>query len=238
MAANFLGTGGTLQRLSVSNLNGLSALTFMAFIKSNIVSTDRGWIKHALPDGTDRFITARYDVSGFSGGGTNVIKAGIQLNGNVEHNAETVSGLQTTDWQHVCVRWESGSDIQIVVDGVDQTDPGSISGGNTGTTSGTDRILLGQGGKDGGSLSWDGILDDFRFYSRYLSIDEILTIINSDGGDDIVEGLQYRYIFGEGAPSSPIPTTVNLINDISGNGNALTRSGAVVNFSEGISVVG
>lgn len=236
MAVEFLSNGGVLQRLSVTGLNGLSAVTYMAFIKSDVIGTDSGWIKHAATDGTDRFITARYDIAGFSGGGTNVIKAGLQLNGSIEHNAETNSGLQTTDWQHVCVRWESGTDIEIIVDGVDETDTGSIAGGNTGTTSGNDRILVGQGSKDAGD-SWDGLIDDVRLYSRYLSLDEINTILNSYGADNIVDGLVYRYIFKEGAPSSVIPTTTNFIRDVAGQGNDLTRVSANVNFAEGIGLI-
>ena len=239
MAIEFTDNGGQVERLGFTSLNGLSAITVMGFIKSDDISTDSGWIKHASPDDTDRFVNIRYDVSGFLGGGTNVIKSGIQLNGGIEHNIESNSGLQTTDWQHVCIRWQSGTDIQIIVNGVDESDNGSVTGSNSGTISGTNRILIGKSGKDTGVNSWDGLIEDVRCYSRYLSLDEINTIFLSYGNDNIVDNLLYRYIFREGAPSTVVPTSTGFIRDISGNGNSLTRSsGGTVNFAEGIVQLG
>ncbi|MCH8163230.1 MAG: hypothetical protein IIA99_03955, partial [Proteobacteria bacterium] len=80
-----------------SYLNGLEALTMAAWVKSNILSSDRGIFNGETPDGGDNVCTMRYDSSGANSGGTNVMKMAVTTGGG-ESQLESSSGVQTTEW--------------------------------------------------------------------------------------------------------------------------------------------
>jgi hypothetical protein len=66
-------------------------------------------------------------------------------------------------------------------------------------------------------------VDDYIYYNRTLSIDEITTIYNAQGSrHGIVYGVLAKYEFDEASEG----TTVTNVVDVSGNGNPLLNSGA------------
>lgn len=233
MSLSCSNNGGFLESLSTILSAGATECTLSTWIKSNVTGVDLGWITHAVPDGRDRFLNMRYDAAGLNSGTTNCIKVGIELNGGDELNMETVSGLQTTDWQHVAYRWQSGSDIEVYVDGELSNAPNGSSGTNTGTISGFDRIIIGKGVKEETpGASWDGLIDDVRLYNRYLSPEEIQTIYATAGVDNIVNGLVYRFIFNELSAGSTIPTTTGFVKGSTIEDNELTASGGTLSYGE------
>lgn len=225
MAIDFVDNSYLTDSDSSSYLDGLSACTWMAWIKSDATSTDAGWQIAVNPSGGDTHICARYDSSGFVGGGTNVVKLGLNLTSG-QHNRETSSSTQTTDWQHVCGRWSSGSVIQVYLDGVEDTFTGGIAGDGTGTFTGTHQPLnIGRGPKAGNG--WNGIVADLRIYNRQLSVNEIQTIYALKGADRIYNGLLVRYAFAESNPGGSIATTSELLKDFGNTGSRhLTRTGS------------
>lgn len=69
-----------------------------------------------------------------------------------------------------------------------------------------------------GGETGDVKVDDIRFYSRQLSVDEVLTIYNSRGGvDGITDGLVASFPFEEGI----IDTAIVNVSDVSGYTNDL-----------------
>ena len=158
-------------------LNGLSAISFGAWIKSNAIDTDAGFIIFAEPSGDDQR-GLRYDSAGSVGGGTNVIKYGVSTEED-SHENESASDRQTTDWQHLMVTWNSGEAAKLYVNGALDT-PTNVDDVIGGTTAGYTTLLVGRGGKDG-SGSWDGLVDDVRVYEVALTAAEVQTVMN--GGD-------------------------------------------------------
>jgi hypothetical protein len=158
-------------------LNGLSAISFGAWIKSNTTETDAGFIIFEGPAGNDTH-DLRYDSVGSSGDGTNVIKYGVATEEG-SHENESASDRQTTDWQHLMVTWNSGQAAKLYVNGnLDtQTHVDDVIGG---TTTGYTTLIVGRGGKDEGG-SWDGLVDDVRVYEVELTAAEVQTVMN--GGD-------------------------------------------------------
>jgi hypothetical protein len=75
-------------------LNGLSAISFGAWIKSNAIGTNAGFIIFANPSGDDQR-DIRYDSAGSVGGGTNVIKYGVATEEG-SHENESAGNVQTT----------------------------------------------------------------------------------------------------------------------------------------------
>ncbi|MCH8219285.1 MAG: hypothetical protein IH892_21230, partial [Planctomycetes bacterium] len=159
-------------------LNGLSDLTVSVWIKSNRTGTDAGFI-HGVdpPVGQDRVFAMRYDSSGASFGGSNLLKVGVVSDGG-NQNLETSNDLQTTEWQHVAMTWTSGGLIEFYADGVQDTPAGRNNPNSGGTVSEVTSLLIGKGGKDEGATEgWDGLIDDVRIYSRVLTAEEIQQVM-------------------------------------------------------------
>ncbi|ELZ95806.1 glycoside hydrolase [Haloferax mucosum ATCC BAA-1512] len=160
-------------------LNGLDAFTLSVWVKSDRTSYDGGIVFGARPDGRDDVLGLRYDRDGAFAGSNgvfyprNIVKASVRVGGAVLQ-FESERFLQTTDWQHLVLTWESGEPLRLYADGEPVSalflgyDGGTPAFGNypTGVTTGSDRILVGQGSKND---RWDGHIDDLRLYDRRLS---------------------------------------------------------------------
>jgi len=225
MAIRFIGNGDNVANNSTTLTNGLSALSMVAWIKSDVTGTDKGWLIMGDPSDQDRLNSMRYDNIGAVTGNNNCLKGGILLSpGNIEHSAETIANIQTTNWQHCVFRWKSGTDINWIIDGVAVNDAGGITGGNTGTITGQTKIIVGLGPKDNsGSNSWNGIVGEIRVYNKYLSLSEAQTMHACPGTDGILDGLIYHYQFEEGGEGENVPATSGIIKGESANKVDLTR---------------
>jgi hypothetical protein len=172
---NFNSNGTVINAAAGAGLNGLGAVTFSLWIKSRVTNSDKGFIDGEAPSGNDSFCTIRYDASGANGGGTNVLKMGLNSTSG-EQQWETANGTQTTEWQHVCMTWASGVGIQFYINGTLDT-PSNVQAVNTGTITGCSTLIVGQGGKDAGG-GWDGFIDDVRIYTRALTADEVPQLLS------------------------------------------------------------
>ncbi len=153
-----------------SYLNGLGEITVAMWIKSRVTNSDNGFINCETPDGSDSFVTMRYDAAGGNGGGTNVLKMGVTSTSG-EQQLETSSGLQTTEWQHVAMTWKGGVALNFYNNGkLDK--PSNVQAQNTGTISGCTTLIVGRGAKDlagNPGTGWNGLIDDVRIYSTVLT---------------------------------------------------------------------
>ncbi|MFW5704985.1 MAG: LamG-like jellyroll fold domain-containing protein, partial [Nanoarchaeota archaeon] len=163
-------------------INGLSEFTVSVWIKADQIGTDRPIFDSEMPDEQDDVFGLRYDVSGFAGGCVDCFKAAIATSDQGANvvQIESSSDLQKTTWQHVAFRWKSGQQLELFIDGLH--DLGSYASGiGTGTLIGSDRLMIGNGAK--GSLSgnsWDGMIDEFRFFPSYLSDDQVYNLYLND----------------------------------------------------------
>jgi hypothetical protein len=160
-------------------LNGLDGLTVSAWVKSDIVGTDKGFIIFMDPNGTDNR-DMRYDDAGAMSGRDDVIKCGITSTEG-RHETESSGGIQVTAWQHIAMTWSAGEPVRIYVDGGldDSFTDQAIQGG---TLTGYTKILVGRGGKDeDGDDAWDGLIDEVRVYDYALSGTEILSAMGLSG---------------------------------------------------------
>lgn len=153
-------------------LNGWSALTVSAWVKSDVTSADRAFFGGDVADGCDRF-GARYDQAGWKSPGTEAIKLALNIDGR-QYQYESASGYQTAEWQHVLFTWASGEGIKLYVDGqLDPalyTDPGLDTA--TGSITNQTRFALGNGAKD----VWAGALDDVAVWDVALSADAVAAL--------------------------------------------------------------
>ncbi len=154
-------------------INGLTAFTLSLWVKASKVNSERGFIFYRSPNGKDQVLAMRYDAEGFKGGGKNVIKAAISTTGGTQIY-ESASGVQTTEWQHLTLTWQTGSKLKLHINGVlDQ--PTFNSDATDGEIAGVERLIIGRGSKDINN-SWNGLVDDVRLYNRVLNTDEIAKI--------------------------------------------------------------
>jgi len=180
-ALEFSGGGDHISNPDGTFLDGLSAITICAWVKSDVTNTDKGFIIFENPMGNDDR-NIRYDASGVAGGGYNCLKMGLTIAtaaGNANQQLESSNNSQTTDWQHVALVWSSGQQLQLYLDGELDT-PTFNDPAETGTLVGNVKVIIGKGCKDTGLASWDGLIDDVRIYNRVLTQEEIKSVMRGD----------------------------------------------------------
>ncbi len=176
----FLGTGQKVEDDDGEDyLNGLEAITIVMWVKARSVPTDKGFIIGEPPDGGDNVCTMRYDAAGASFGGAAVLKMAVTSTPGGEQQLESSAGQQITGWHHVAMTWTSGGLIEFYSNGKLDTPTGRSNPNNAGPISGCNTLIVGQGGKDTGNLSWDGFIDDVRIYDTALTAAQITELYNS-----------------------------------------------------------
>jgi hypothetical protein len=181
---DFTGGNATVVNAAAgTGLNGLSAITIAMWVKSRVANTDKGFIICESPAGNDSFCTMRYDAAGANGGGANVLKMAVTSTSG-EQQLESSAGLQTTEWQHVCMTWQGGVGLKFYSNGKLDT-PSNVQAANTGTISGNTTLIVGQGGKDnsGGAGGWNGYIDDVRIYTTALTDDQVADLLSFASAD-------------------------------------------------------
>jgi len=157
---DFSGMGDyVVNELAGPYLNYLDALTISMWIQSDLINTDKGFIIGADPAGNDQR-GMRYDSAGASCGGDDVIKYGVATNEGSQET-ESSENIQTTDWQHVLLTWQSGVGTTLYINGI-YNEPNCGSTVRGGLTSGYTKLLVGKGGKGSDTSGWDGRIDDVR----------------------------------------------------------------------------
>ena len=168
------GSGSSAEDTNGLNyINGLDAFSVSVWVKSTSVDSDRGIFHGIDPDGGDVVFTLRYDAKGWAGGGTNVIKAGINTTGGAQQY-ESASGVQTTEWQHLVVTWSSGNQLALYIDG-SADEPTDNQDATEGEITDATKFVIGKGGKDA-NASWNGLIDEVHLYNRVLETAEITSL--------------------------------------------------------------
>ncbi len=158
-------------------INGLGAVTIAMWIKSNQTGTDKGFLDCVDPEGSDKYLCIRYDVAGSNGGGTNLIKTGVNTDQG-KTTLESSNDAQTTEWQHVAMVWSSGEQIKLYINGVEDQ-PTANEAALGGETSALTKVIVGKGAKDQAG-GWDGLIDDIYIYPEALSAGEIARVMAGD----------------------------------------------------------
>jgi hypothetical protein len=149
-------------------LNGLSAITISIWVKSDVINQNRGIFFTSSSTGADSRLGIRYNQAGTVSGSAASITASLSATSGYTH-IESSSSVQSTNWQHIAIVWESGTGIKLYVNGVLNV-PAYDGGAVSGVTTGVDRLTLGTGSM---RKFWDGLLDDFRIYNRALDPNDI-----------------------------------------------------------------
>lgn len=155
-------------------MNGLDNITIAMWVKSNQINTDKGFFICVDPEGSDRYMCIRYDLSGSNGGGTNIIKAGVNTDQG-KTAFESSNDAQTTDWQHVAMAWESGADMKLYINGAEDVAT-NVEAAVGGELAALTKVIIGKGAKDQGG-GWDGLIDDVYIYPEALSADDIAMVM-------------------------------------------------------------
>jgi hypothetical protein len=164
-----------------SFLNGLDALTITAWVKSNVTDTDKGFLIFEPPVGNDDR-DMRYDASGITAGGRNIIKVGVTISqdgANTTLQLESSDNRQTTDWQHLTLVWASGQALKLYINGQPDS-PTFNSDAALGRLADYSTVIIGKAGKDTAGSSWDGLIDEIRIYNRALTQVEVQATMRSD----------------------------------------------------------
>ncbi|MDA2911876.1 C25 family cysteine peptidase, partial [Nitrospiraceae bacterium AH_259_D15_M11_P09] len=203
---DFDGLGDVIEDADGENyINGLTAFTLSAWIQSDVIATEAGFVTGAPFTELDDAFSIRYAAAGVEGGGENVVAAGVTV--GAAKVIESSTFVQTLNWQHVSLTWASGGQLTLYIDG-DANTPTFNDSAFSGSVSGTSTFLIGVGPFDEiGVAGWDGIVDEVRISNSARDCNWIKTEFNNqdDPGDIGVPGF---YTVG-GEESDP-PLAVRL----------------------------
>jgi len=186
--ALYFGGGGdfVVDEDAENYLNGLSAITVCMWLKAGGIGTDLGFMDCVEPDNKDRVLTMRYDGTGASYGGRNVIKIGVvstpETGPDYEQQLESSSNVQTLQWQHIAMTWSGGEVIRFYFNGVEDTPTGTTEPNDAGgVITDCTKLIIGKGGKDIGTTSgWRGYIDDVRIYNIVLTAEDITQVMRGE----------------------------------------------------------
>ena len=205
-SVSFDGSDGTVVMEDLAEaFNDLSNFSLSIWIKANDTGIDRGFWE-AVDSGGGDLWGLRYDSTGATAGGSNVIKLGIttsESGGNTNSGAdqqESHEGTQTTEWQHILMTWEDGEGFNLYIDGeLDEPTLAMVTTG--GTTALMDRFVLG----DGAKAYWDGYIDEVAVWTSTLTADNAawlaensIASLGGGGGDSLLTGLIGHWPLDEG----------------------------------------
>jgi len=171
-SVSFDGSDGTVVMEDLAEaFNDLANFSLSIWIKANDTGIDKGFWE-AVDSGGGDLWGLRYDSTGATAGGSDVIKLGIttsESGGNTNRGAdqqESHEGTQTTEWQNIVMTWEDGVGFNLYIDG--ELDEPTLAMQNTaGTTALMDRFVLG----DGAKAYWDGLIDEVAVWRSTLTAD-------------------------------------------------------------------
>ena len=197
-SVSFDGTDGTVVMEDLAEaFNDLANFSLSIWIKANDTGIDKGFWE-AVDSGGGDLWGLRYDSTGASAGGSDVIKLGIttsESGGNTNSGAdqqESHEGTQTTEWQHILMTWEDGEGFNLYIDGeLDEPTLAMVTTG--GTTALMDRFVLG----DGAKAHWDGYIDEVAVWTSTLTADNAAWLAENSiaglgaggGGSTLLTGL-------------------------------------------------
>jgi hypothetical protein len=135
---------------------------------SDVNSNNRGIYTGDTAGGDDTLFALRHRST------NNQYIAGTNATSNSQY-IHSSNNQQSTAARHLAVRWSSGSNTQLFVNGTLNTPSNTTGAAPTGTITGLNTFRLGQAGSDlpGGATSWDGILDEVRIADSSRSDDWI-----------------------------------------------------------------
>jgi len=203
-SVSFDGSDGTVVMEDLATaFNGLSNFSLSIWIKANDTGIDKGFFE-AVDSGGGDLWGLRYDSTGATSGGSNVIKLGIttsESGGNTNRGAdqqETKEDVQTTEWQHLLMTWEDGEGFNFYIDG-ELDEPTTAMQTTGGTLSDMDRFVLG----DGAKAYWDGYIDEVAVWTSTLTADNAAwlaknSIAGLGGGNPLRDGLTGYWPLDEG----------------------------------------
>lgn len=143
--------------------NGLTGISVYAVLKSDNTNQERAFFDTEASDGSDDKFSIRYDQTGASGGCTDCIKVGIETTTGFS-TYESESNLQTTSPNILGTQWSPNNPVSFRMDGRATTNT-SNGTNRTGTLTGGDRILIGNGTKN----FWDGKIAELMLYPSSLA---------------------------------------------------------------------
>ncbi|MEM9326010.1 MAG: DUF2341 domain-containing protein, partial [Bacteroidota bacterium] len=168
---NFSGTSGYLEDAdAAAYTDGLGAFTMQAWVKSHVASTNDGFLTLNAAQVNDGGTGMRFDVTGADGGGSSLIKIGVNTD-NTPRNIEGASGQTSTDWIHAVVTWTTGTDPILYVNGTVSVPTGTRDLPANGLMTEGGALRIG----DHPFGNWDGDVDEVRLLGTQLSAGWIQT---------------------------------------------------------------
>jgi hypothetical protein len=163
--------------------------TLSMWVRADATGTDYGLLDTVDDggDGDDDELGLRYDSDGWAGDGEDSFKASVAVREGFWYDSysyEYESDTQSTDWQHVLLRWEKGGRLELFVDG--RQLPVRAGDGQTAQNARLspgviEFLAVGRSQKDDTDALWQGRIDEVRIYDRALDDSEVKALAARGG---------------------------------------------------------
>ncbi len=107
---------------------------------------------------------------------TNAFAFGVGFSSTALHKIASNNTVTLNRWQFIVLTWDgtsSASGVHIYIDGVEVSYQLSQNGSGSRLDDSSTNLLIGIGNFGAQSNTWDGSIDEMRFYNRVLSPDEV-----------------------------------------------------------------
>ena len=148
------------------------------------------------------------------GGTANKIQG--TLYDNVSTKTIDTSSYTVTNWNHICATGKESDNFHLYVNGVEIGSGVSIGNFSYVNVGGQINNVIGAGRTY--NYPFLGLIGDVRVYNRVLSLAEDKVIYEGVGSDNIVNGLEGRWLMNE-LSSGSVATGAGSVKDISPAGN-------------------
>jgi hypothetical protein len=187
---------------SLANVGGA---TLMAWIKPTSIEVGTTNV-FTLSTG-DNVSNSRARLGLYNAGGDTVsgraVGGGRIADSDTYYDQTGTAGSVTVaaGWQHICAIFDYPNKvIRVYLNGTLNATSGTLGWAGTSPTSNTNSTVAIAAHSDHTTdLFFNGIIEDVRCYRRVLSANEILTVYSSRGCDNIVFGLDHKYLLNEGS---------------------------------------
>ena len=170
---------GTNDSGLVSVLENVTAISISCWVKADILGHDKGFFSvRSGSFANDGQVGIRFDTVGSAGGGTEVIKTGLNSSGG-RTNRESSSNAATTQWTNYIYTWQSGQRLGLYINGVadNATAGGLARTGNLNTIQGA---FVGRAPRN--AAAWYGLVYEVRIYNRVVTQAEAQAIYDDSKG--------------------------------------------------------
>lgn len=189
------GPSGNSVTATTPGLTGKAALTMAAWVKADAVGNGSILCFSTAATGGTVRVELMHIATGGVSAAANCIRAAVRVGASTVAS-ETLAGTQSTAVTHIAATWVSGEAPKIYVNGVLMTVTSNAP--LAGTVTASTHLII---GNRGGSLPWDGVIDEPFSTDVALTAAQIMELYRAGAGMVLADNVGTVGASADGVPT-------------------------------------